>query len=136
MPTPHTVRRGRKPSIGTATDRVRNFRRTLKALVTELGRLETRLDDLDRYYSRLARQEQPAAAVGRPTLRGRGPNVRDTAFEILRTSKHALPIVKLAERVKKVKGGSSGKAFVQNLGAALAKDKRFRRVERGVYGLR
>lgn len=139
MPKRLIARPGRKPSIGTATERVRQLRRTLKALVTEMSRLEARLDELDHYYTRLAKEKARIIVVQSPrtaTLRGRGPNVRDMAHEILLKSKNPLPIVQLAQRVERAKGGQSGAHFVQNLAAALAKDRRFTRAARGVYGLR
>lgn len=42
----------------------------------------------------------------------------------------------LARRVVKARGEGSGKQFAQNLAVALGKDRRFKRVERGVYALR
>jgi hypothetical protein len=132
-------RRGRIPSIGTAAGKVRGLRRNLKSLVTEMQRLEDRLAMLDTYY----RSRQGAVANGRAGrtgtrsgLRGRGPNVRDVAHDILARSRKPLPITELADMVVKQKGGTAGENFVQNLGAALYRDRRFRRVGRGVYGLR
>ena len=55
---------------------------------------------------------------------------------MLRKNKGAMPIQKLAEQVLKAKGGRSGANFVQNLGAALQRDPRFKRAGRGIYGLR
>lgn len=139
MPRTLSAKRGRKPSIGTATERVRQLRRTLKSLVTEMSRLEIRLDELDHYYTRMAREKARVVVLksrGPSTLRGRGPNVRDVAFEILKRAKGPLPIIQLAKRVHGSKGGRPGQHFAQNLGAALVKDRRFKREGRGVYGLR
>lgn len=132
-------RRGRIPSIGTAAGKVRGLRRNLKSLVTEMQRLEDRLAMLDTYYRsrRTSLSNGHGTRVGtRSGLRGRGPNVRDVAHEILSRSKKPLPITELADKVVRQKGGDAGDNFVQNLGAALYRDRRFRRVGRGVYGLR
>jgi hypothetical protein len=131
-------RRGRIPSIGTAASKVRGLRRNLKSLVTEMARLEDRLAMLDTYYRsrRAVMANGPARGMRRQGLRGRGPNVRDVAHDILAKSRQPMPITELAERVVKQKGGDAGENFVQNLGAALYRDRRFRRVGRGVYGLR
>lgn len=139
MPASLLNRRGRKPSIGIANEKVREVRRTLKTLVTELGRVEARLFELDRYYTRLAAHKAQVVIVERKiglSPRGRGANVRDVAFEILQRKGKSLPIAELAPKVLKVKGGAAGDHFTQNLGAALMKDKRFRRVGRGVYAVR
>lgn len=132
-------RRGRTPSISTAATKVRGLRRNLKSLVTEMQRLEDRLAMLDTYYR--SRRGSVAAGAGvrtgtRTGLRGRGPNVRDVAHDILAKSRKPLTITELADKVVKEKGGEAGENFVQNLGAALYRDRRFRRVGRGVYGLR
>lgn len=139
MPASLLSRRGRKPSIGIANEKVHDVRRTLKTLVTELGRVEARLSELDRYYTRLAAEKAQVVVVERKvgsSPRGRGANVRDVAFEVLKKKGKPLSIAELAPKVLKVKGGTAGDHFVQNLGAALMKDRRFRRVGRGVYGVR
>jgi hypothetical protein len=132
-------RRGRIPSIGTAAGKVRGLRRNLKSLVTEMQRLEDRLAMLDSYY-RSRRAMLANGGSGRPVsrtgLRGRGPNVRDVAHDILARNRKPMPITELADRVVREKGGQAGENFVQNLGAALYRDRRFRRIGRGVYGLR
>lgn len=131
-------RRGRSPSISTATARARGLRRNLKSLVTEMLRLERRLKMLDAFYRSRAFARATAAGRGpaRPGLRGRGPNVRDVAFEILSRRRSPMPISDLARQVIRRKGGQAGDNFVQNLGAALFRDRRFRRAGRGMYGLK
>jgi len=131
-------RRGRTPSIGTAASKVRGLRRNLKSLVTEMQRLEERLAMLDTFYR--SRRSLAGGVTGRGSnragLRGRGPNVRDVAHDILVRSRKPLGITELADKVVKAKGGDAGENFVQNLGAALYRDRRFRRVGRGIYGLK
>ncbi len=127
-------RRGRAPSVLTVAEKVRELRRTLKSLITESSRIEEKLRSLDSYYRALkpaARNSGPGAG-----LRGRGPNVRDVAYEILSARKKPMEIRELAERVCRKKGGEAGENFVQNLGAALHRDSRFKRFGRGVYGKR
>ena len=55
------------------------------------------------------------------------------AFVALRKSRKALPIRELAEKVMRARGKKSGRQFAQNLAVALGKDRRFKRVDRGVY---
>jgi hypothetical protein len=128
------LRRGRKPSIAVATAQVIDLGRTVRTLATDLRRLQTRLRFLDAYYSS---QSKAAASTTRTSRRSRrGPNVRDLAHDVLKKTRKALPIQELARRVTRARGGRAGKQFAQNLGIALGKDRRFKRVERGVYGLR
>lgn len=138
--------RGRVPSIATAADRARELRKNVRGLLGDLRQLEGRLRALDRMYQRrqayykalaaeAARLETRNSAAA-STMRGRGPNVRDVAFEMLQKSKGPQPIQKIADQVLKAKGGRAGANFVQNLGAALQRDRRFKRASRGVYGLR
>lgn len=139
--------RGRVPSLESATERARELRKGLRALVSELGRLESRLRTLDTLYKKrqdyyrkaLADAADIVAHVPRSpakALRGRGPNVREVAFGLLKKHRSPMPIQKLADMVIREKGGDPGANFVQNLGAALQRDRRFRRMARGVYGLR
>lgn len=138
--------RGRVPSIATAADRARELRKNVRGLLGDLRQLEGRLRALDRMYQRrqayykalaaeAARLETRNSAAA-STMRGRGPNVRDVAFEMLQKSKGPQPIQKIADQVLKAKGGRAGANFVQNLGAALQRDRRFKRASRGVYGIR
>ena len=128
--------RGRKPSIAVATRKLVDMRRMLKALVTETIRLQERLNSLDSFYSKhsgIARAGDQASANGRSR---RGPNVRDLAYATLKRGRKALPIRDLAQKVIRARGGKAGQQFAQNLSVALGRDPRFKRVERGVYGLR
>ncbi|MFH0873365.1 MAG: HTH domain-containing protein [Candidatus Komeilibacteria bacterium] len=65
-------------------------------------------------------------------MRG-GISVVELAFQILSTRKRPLKIGVLAAKVVARKGAKPGANFVQNLAAALNRDKRFVRVSRGVY---
>lgn len=127
--------RGRKPDIQVAAKKLHEIRRTCKALVTELSRLEDRLNALDAFYRRnsLTASAQPSGS--RPG-RSRGPNVRDLAHNVLSKNRRGLPISDLSEKVATLKGGQVGAKFTLNLAAALMRDSRFRRMDRGVYGLR
>jgi len=125
-----TATRGRKPEIATACKDASEVRRQAKSLVTAIRRLEKRLAVLDQFYSR-----QPVSRSGGQPKPGRKPNVRDLAAEILSRSKKPMALAILADRVAKARGKKSSKMFAMNLGTALRKDQRFRRVGRGVYGL-
>lgn len=123
--------RGRKPSIGVAAAKLTDVRRSLRALSTELRRLQERLKSLDTFYSK-----QVAAGSSRERQSRRGPNVRDIAYDVLRRSRRGLPIQDLAAEVIRRRGRKSGRQFAQNLAVALGKDTRFRRIDRGVYAAR
>ncbi|HEX7878478.1 MAG TPA: hypothetical protein VF720_03660, partial [Candidatus Eisenbacteria bacterium] len=93
---------------------------------------------LDRYYrsrERLLTQVRRGSGTG-AGLRGKGPNVRDVALEILSKGKRAMNIAALASLVIRRKGGRAGANFTQNLGAALYRDRRFKRTGRGLYSAR
>ena len=128
--------RGRKPSIGTATTSVRIVRRSLKALVTELARIEGRLDKLDNYYSLLVSPVSNGRVSNVPSVRGRGPNIRDFTVQTLERGKKPMPLGEIAAGVLKAKRAKGGAYFVQNLGIALGRDRRFERTGRGIYALR
>lgn len=140
MPRQARTRRGRLPSIGTAALRARDLRRQLKSLISDIEHLESRLHMLDKTYrarETLYRQAGARISSSRSTgLRGNGPNVRDVSLDILKSAGKPLSIGELADRVIRKKGGDPGANFVQNLGAALHRDRRFKRTGRGVYGLR
>jgi hypothetical protein len=132
------LRRGRLPSIATAAKKTQALKRSLKTLLRDIDLLEERLAMLDRFYRdreklHASRKAQKTPGKG---LRGRGDNVRDVAFEILSKRKKPMNIGRLAEAVIKVKGGRPGDNFTQNLGAALYRDRRFKRAGRGLYGVR
>ncbi|MDZ4804338.1 MAG: HTH domain-containing protein [Candidatus Eisenbacteria bacterium] len=139
MPMSIANRRGRKPSIATAARHARDIRKTLTVLVREIGDLEDRLALLDRFHrsrERLLAAARRGAASPGVGMRGRGPNVRDVAHEILVRGGRPMNIATLASRVLKQKGGKAGANFTQNLGAALHRDRRFKRAGRGLYSAR
>ena len=137
MPRGTSGRRGRKPSIATASRHTRELKKTLKSIVREIEELESRLAVLDRFYrSRERLLAQARRGSGGAGLRGRGPNVRDVAMEILKKGGRPMNIATLASRVIRRKGGRAGANFTQNLGAALYRDRRFKRTGRGLYSLR
>jgi hypothetical protein len=132
------ARRGRLPRIGTAARKTSALKRSLKSMLRDIDLLEERLAMLDKFYRdrekmHASRREKRSPGTG---LRGRGSNVRDVAFELLSKKKKPMNIARLAEAVIKVKGGRPGANFTQNLGAALLRDRRFRRMGRGLYGVR
>ena len=139
MPRTARSRRGRTPSILTVARRSRDLRRQLKVLVRAVTQIEQRLTALDRYYrsreAMLRRAPVGIQPVG-PGLRGRGPNVRDVAFEIISKAGRPMNISRLAQIVVRRKGGEAGENFTQNLGAALFRDRRFKRTGRGMYSVR
>jgi len=47
-----------------------------------------------------------------------------------------MSIQEISDQVLRIKKGKPGGHFTQNLGAALARDKRFTRVGRGVYSIK
>jgi hypothetical protein len=124
--------RGRKPSIGVAAAKLTEVRRTLRALSTEIRRLQQRLRALDSFYSK----QTAALSAGKARQSRRGPNVRDIAYQVLRRTRNGLPIQDLAAEVIRRRGRKSGRQFAQNLAVALGKDDRFRRIDRGVYAAR
>lgn len=130
----YKAKRGRKPSIAVASTQVVEMSRALRGLMTEMRRLRKRLALLDAFYSNQGRT-RTALSKRTPQSR-RGPNVRDLAHDVLKKTRKALPIRELARRVTRARGGRAGQQFAQNLSVALGRDRRFKRVERGVYGLR
>ena len=127
--------RGRVPSIATAADKARDLRKNVRGL-RALDRMYQRRQA---YYKALAAEAvrlETRISAAASTMRGRGPNVRDVAFELLQKLRGPQPIQKIADQVLKAKGGRAGANFVQNLGAALQRDLRFKRASLGVYGLR
>lgn len=139
--------RGRVPSIESAIERAHELRKGLRTLAGDMGRLEARLKTLDALYKKRQNyyrktMAEAAHLVARAprnpgqALRGRGPNVCEVAYVVLKKHRGQLPIQKLADLVIREKGGDPGANFVQNLGAALLRDRRFRRIARGVYGLK
>ncbi len=128
--------RGRRPSISAASAHAGDLRRQLKTLITHCRHLEKRLLGLDVYYRSFGRREKVARHAKTRGLRGRGPNIREVSYRILKSSGKPMALRTLAEQVVREKKGQPGEYFAQNLGVALTRDRRFKRVEPGVYGLR
>jgi hypothetical protein len=138
MPRGTNARRGRKPSIATAARHTRDLKKAVRALARDLDGLEKRLALLDKFYrsrERLLTQVRRGSGAG-AGLRGKGPNVRDVALDILKKGGRAMNIAALAALVIRKKGGRAGANFTQNLGAALYRDRRFKRTGRGLYSAR
>lgn len=124
--------RGRVPSIATAADKARDLRKNVRGLLGDL-RTEGRLRALDRmyqrrqaYYKALAAEAvrlETRSSAAASTMRGRGPNVRDVAFELLQKLRGPQPIQKIADQGPQGQGGRAGANFVQNLGVALQRDR-------------
>lgn len=112
-----------KPSEFASLDRRRE---------TLVARLYAKIEEQEREIKRLKGLK---LSDDKLKMRGRGPNVREVALQIL-GKRGAMNIAELAVLVIKQKGGQAGANFTQNLGAALNRDKRFKRIKHGVYGLR
>jgi len=131
--------RGRRPSLKVAARKAEKLRQNVKGVLTDLEDLERRLLRLEtlieasRKAEKLRKKKKTGARRG---IRGKGPNVRDIAFEFLAGRKKPLGIQEIAKGVLRKKPGKAGDNFTQNLGAALARDSRFRRVGRGTYAIR
>ena len=135
---PAVNRRGRRPSLRVAARHTQKIQKELQGLVRELAELEARLLRLEELLEASRRSEeekrrQQRRQGGSPGIRGQGPNIRDIAHQILARRKRPLGIQELAELVLAQKPGKAGDNFTQNLGAALARDSRFKRVGRGTY---
>lgn len=137
------IRSGVKSTISFLTRQIMLAKKTIADCKTHIARLKR----VDKRVRRLGTAPTKKVASRRrkvvkkiaPTkrsIRGRGPNVRDIAYELMLKVGKPAPIGAIAEGVLAAKGGPAGANFKQNLGAALNSDKRFKRVSRGVYGLR
>jgi hypothetical protein len=129
-------RRGRPPSLEVAARKTNKLRKDVQDVLADLEELEKRLLRLDSLLaaSRLAEKERAKErAANHKGLRGKGPNVRDVAYQILTRRRRPMEIQEISNQVLKVKKGAPGGNFTQNLGAALARDPRFARVGRGMY---
>lgn len=134
-----TNRRGRPPSLKVAARKAKKLRTELRSIRDGLADLEERLLRLDSLLqaSRKAERERARERAERTAgIRGRGPNVRDLAYQILSRRRKPMGIQDLAGQVLKSKNGKAGGNFTQNLGAALARDPRFERVGRGLYTIK
>jgi hypothetical protein len=130
-------RRGRRPSLRVAARRANKLQKDVKSLLADLEDLENRLVRLETLLEASRKAEKEKARRKKTTrtqgIRGKGPNVRDIAYQILLRRRKPLGIQEISRQVLKAKKGKAGDNFTQNLGAALARDKRFERVGRGVY---
>ena len=132
-------RRGRPPSLSVAARRTSKLQQNVKDLLEGLEDLERRLLRLDGLLEANRKMEQEQArvrAANHRGIRGKGPNVRDVAYQILARRRRPMGIQELSDQVLRQKRGSAGDNFTQNLGAALARDRRFARVGRGQYTIR
>jgi hypothetical protein len=130
-------RRGRRPSLRVAARKAEKLQRDVRSILNELSDLQERLTRLDALIeaSRKAEKQKARQRAGSNNrgIRGRGPNVRDIAYQYLSRRRKAMGIQEIAAHVLRSKKGKAGANFTQNLGAALARDSRFVRVGRGIY---
>jgi hypothetical protein len=130
-------RRGRRPSLRVAARKTGLIQRNVRSVLTELEDLESRLVRLESLLDahRQAEREraQRRSRVSQRGIRGKGANVRDLAFQVLARRRKPMEIQEISRNVLRIKKGNPGANFTQNLGAALARDRRFSRVGRGVY---
>jgi len=132
-------RRGRPPSLAVAARKTKKLRHQVEDVIGELDDLEKRLLRLEALLkaSREADRERSLKrSQNHRGIRGKGPNVRDVAFQLLSRRKKPMSIQDIAEFVLKSKKGQAGANFTQNLGAALARDPRFTRAGRGLYAVK
>lgn len=132
-------RRGRPPSLSVAARRTSKLQQNVRDLLNGLEDLEKRLLRLDILLEANRKVERERARVRSANhrgIRGKGPNVRDVAFQILLRRRRPMTIQELSDQVLREKRGAAGENFTQNLGAALARDRRFSRVGRGQYTVR
>jgi|GEM_PF-1387001 len=132
-------RRGRPPSLSVAARRTSKLQQNVRDLLNGLEDLEKRLLRLDILLEanrKLERERARVRSANHRGIRGKGPNVRDVAFQILLRRRRPMTIQELSEQVLREKRGAAGDNFTQNLGAALARDRRFSRVGRGQYTVR
>lgn len=133
-------RRGRRPSLKVAARKAGKLQHRVRGLLTELENLEERLVRLEQLLEASQKAERERMKKKRAArsagIRGKGPNVRDLAYQLLTRRKKPLGIQEISDFVLKGKKGKAGANFTQNLGAALARDGRFHRVGRGVYSVK
>jgi hypothetical protein len=133
-------RRGRRPSLKVAARKAGKLQQNVRSLLGELEDLEHRLVRLEQLLEASRRSEREKLKKKRAArsagIRGKGPNVRDLAYQLLARRKKPLGIQEISDFVLRGKKGKAGANFTQNLGAALARDSRFQRVGRGVYSVK
>ena len=131
--------RGRPPSLIVAARKTLKLQKDMKDILLDLEELQTRLVRLESLLAanRKAQRDRARLRVSsNPGIRGKGPNVRDIAFQVLSRRRKPMSIQELSNLVLKTKRGKAGGNFTQNLGAALARDTRFTRVARGLYSVK
>jgi hypothetical protein len=122
-----------------AARRTNKLQADVRGLLDGLEDLERRLRRLDGLLEatrKAAREKARERAANHKGIRGKGPNVRDVAQQILAKRRRPMSIQDLSKVILKTKKGAPGENFTQNLGAALARDGRFTRVGRGMYSLK
>ena len=132
-------RRGRPPSLTVAARKTSKLQQNVRELLHDLEDLEHRLVRLESLITagrKADRERAKVRAAKNRSIRGRGPNVRDVAYQVLARRKKPMGIQELSDQVLKIKKGVPGENFTQNLGAALARDRRFSRVGRGLYTIK
>jgi hypothetical protein len=125
--------------LSVAARRTSKLQQNVRDLLNGLEDLEKRLLRLDILLEanrKLERERARVRSANHRGIRGKGPNVRDVAFQILLRRRRPMTIQELSEQVLREKRGAAGDNFTQNLGAALARDRRFSRVGRGQYTVR
>lgn len=132
-------RRGRPPSLKVAARKTHKLQQDVRSLLQELTDLEQRLlrlEDLLEAGRKAQRERTRQRAAESKGIRGKGPNVRDIAYQVLSRRKKPMSIQEISSQVLRIKKGKAGDNFTQNLGAALARDSRFVRAGRGLYTVR
>jgi hypothetical protein len=130
-------RRGRRPSLHVAARKTGLIQRNVRSVLSDLEDLQSRLLRLETLLEAHRQAERERARrrsrVSQRGIRGKGPNVRDLAFQVLARRRKPMEIQEISRTVLRLKKGNPGANFTQNLGAALARDRRFSRIGRGVY---
>jgi hypothetical protein len=132
-------RRGRPPSLKVAARKTLRLQDSVRGLLSDLEDLEKRLLRLEALLEAGRKAARERARVRRAQskgIRGKGPNIRDIAYQVMARRKKPMGIQEISDLVLRAKKGEAGGHFTQNLGAALARDKRFTRVSRGVYSVK
>lgn len=127
------IRTGVRTSIRTIKTMAALFRKAANLLMTEAARLKNTDARIRRLRTEVKQKSVRKSRVTRG-MKG-GVSTADIAFQILSARKKPMDIQTLATRVIAKKKGKPGEHFTQNLAAAMMRDKRFKRMGRGVYGL-
>ncbi len=106
-----------------------------KIQIAKLKRADKRVKRLRSATKKIVRRRPTKKSAPAKTTRPKLKSA-DLAFQIMSERKKPIAIIRLAELVGARSQRRRGENFKQNLGAALARDERFVRVSRGVYGLK